>query len=147
MVEHPPAVGNRTRRTMKRMLLVFVAVLAFASLQANTPVERIKAVGSPFVSEIQGTEYPLWSGYIKNFYSDDRYYITYQEEGSRQMVLYCTQSVFKSLRDDYAVMIEAAVKVRRGEFDYASLVILESVFQEKYTYSRRSNGEWWITKH
>lgn len=98
-------------------------------------------------SKLQNKEYPLWSGYIKNFYNDDRFYITYQEEGSRQMVLYCTQSVFKSLRSDYGVMIEAAMKVKRGELDYAALVVLESCFQEKYTYSKRSNGEWWITQH
>lgn len=134
---------------MKRLLLVFVAMLAIVSVRANASIEKVRTPASPIgnETELQGQEYPLWSGYIKNFYRDDRCYITYQEEGSRQMVLYCTQSVYDALRKDYEFMIELAIKVKRGEYDYASLVIMESVFQEKYTYSKRSNGEWWITQH
>ncbi len=132
------------KRTTFLIMLVF-SVCFGQGICANSDSGAVVPIENK--TTLQGKEYPLWSGYIKNFYNDDRYYITYQEEGSRQMVLYCTQSVFKSLRDDYGVMIEAAVKVKRGEFDYAALVILESCFQEKYTYSQRSNGEWWITKH
>ena len=124
-------------------------MLAFTSMRANTNFERVTAPVKPIENESQllGQDYPLWSGYIKKFYCDDRCYITYQEEGSYQKVLYCTQSVYKSLRKDYEFMIELAIKVKRGVYSYEYLVIMEGVFQEKYTYSKRQNGEWWITQH
>ena len=146
MVEHPPAAGSRTRRTMKRMLLVFVAVLAFASLQANTDnCNEGIAQPTPSLERIQAAGSPLVSGYIVDFIMSGNYKIAYKEPNKKQIYIYCNEATFIALCKDYDMMQELALNVKWGITSYSDYCTMEAKFEKKYTYAKNSKNVYWLT--
>lgn len=131
---------------MKRLLFVFVVVLAFSSLQANTDNgnEGI-AQPTPSLERIQAAGTPLVSGYIVDFIMSGNYKIAYKEPNKKQIYIYCNEATFIALCKDYDMMQELALNVKWGITSYSDYCTMEAKFEKKYTYAKNSKNVYWLT--
>lgn len=131
-----------------KKILVISFLLVFLTCYSKSDQTNYGISSTIEFSKYTGAEeFPLMSAYIIKFYNEERSFITYKEPDSYKKVLYCTENVLLSLLVDWEFMISLALDYQAGKISYLELVIMEGVFEEKYTYSKRSNNEWWITQH
>lgn len=75
---------------MKRLLFVFVAMLAFTSMRAYTKIDNeCVAHPKPNLERMQAAGKPLVSNYIVDFFMSGSYYIAYKEPNKNQIYIYC----------------------------------------------------------
>ena len=131
---------------MKRLLLVFVAMLAFTSMRAYTKIDNeCVSHPKPNLEKVQATGKPLVSNYIVDFFMSGSYYIAYQEPNKKQIYIYCNEATFIALCKDYDMMQELALNVKWGKTSHNDYRTMEAKFEKKYTYAKNSKNVYRIT--